>query len=63
MFTRSVPRPSGFYRALHNRSTADAHADNGGPSSRSSAAEDVDCAHEDVYKVDRLVHSRCKKVS
>ena len=59
-FTRSTPRPGGYYRELH-RITADFD----GAAVRRNAwtflqPEDVNSV--DVYEVERLVHSRRKLV-
>ena len=52
-FTRAVPRPWGFYRALHDCSTADINLDLHAKPINSLANDD-----EDVYEVERLVFSR-----
>ena len=52
-YTRAVPRPPGFYRALHNSSTADSEF-SGHPKTLSV----VNLGDQDVYEVERLVHCR-----
>ena len=60
-FTRALPYPSGFYRALHNCSTADVNLDvHAKPTISSLSAQDLD--DPDVYEVERLVESRRAKV-
>ena len=66
-FTRSIPRPPGYYRALNARSTADAagvstdRRQNEQRVGRISLPErDID--DEDVYEVERLVQRRNGKV-
>ena len=56
--TRSVPRPPGFYRALHNRSTADSEV-----TICTKPLPAVNLDDKDVYEVERLVYSRRGKVS
>ena len=60
-FFRAVPRPSGFYRALHNGSTPDVEPDiRVKTTSTSLPFQDLD--DPNVYEVERLVHSRRGKV-
>ena len=56
--TRAVQRPPGFYRALHNSSTADSDF-----SGRAKSLPAADLNDEDVYEVERLVQCRRGKVS
>ena len=57
-FTRAVPRPPGYYRALHNRSTVDVDT-----SREPVTRPDRNPTSGDVYEVDRLVYTRRLKVS
>lgn len=65
-FTRSIPRPPGYYRALNVRNTIDA----GVPTDRRQNEQRVgrislperDIGDEDVYEVERLVQRRNGKV-
>ena len=56
-FTRAVPHSPGFYRGLHNGSTADIEFN---VRAKSLPAQYLD--DQDVYEVERLVHSRSGKV-
>jgi len=56
-FTRAVVRPPGYYRALHNRSSADTYA------VENTGSRYLSFDEEDVYEVERLVQPRRKKVS
>ena len=56
-FTRAVPHPAGFHRALHNRSTAD--VDLGLHVKPNNSLASVD---EDMYEVEQLVFSQRGKV-
>ena len=57
-YTRAVPRPPGFYCALHNGSTPDAEF-----SGRAKFLPAADLGDQDVYEVEHLVHCRRGKVS
>ena len=50
-YTRAVPRPLGFYCALHNGGTPDAEF-----SGRAKFLPAADFGDQDVYEVERLVH-------
>ena len=55
-YTRSLPRPAGYYRSLNDRSTAEVYE--GAIGHRMSNRPD----DTDVFEVERLVSSRRAKV-